>query len=105
MRFFIENIIREVYKMKKKSCLIMLIILELSSFLIVCGKENKANLEDNNSEIETYTLEGIKNKGKLVLGTSADYPPFEFHTMIDGEDKIVGFDIEIAKYIANELGV
>ncbi len=91
--------------MKKQSCLIMLIILVLSSFLVACGKENKANLEDNNSEIETYTLEGIKNKGKLVLGTSADYPPFEFHTMIDGEDKIVGFDIEIAKYIANELGV
>ncbi|MCF6462084.1 amino acid ABC transporter [Clostridium sp. Cult1] len=83
----------------------MIIILVLSSLLVACGKGNKANLEDDNSEIETYTLEGIKNKGKLVLGTSADYPPFEFHKMIDGKDEIVGFDIEIAKYVARELGV
>ena len=83
--------------MKKQLCLIMIIILVLSSLLVACGKGNKANLEDENSEIETQTLEGIKNKGKLVLGTSADYPPFEFHKMIDGKDEIVGLDIEIAK--------
>ena len=56
-------------------------------------------------KLKAYTLEGIKNKGKIVLGTSADYPPFESHAMIDGKDEIVGFDIEIAKYIAEELGV
>lgn len=91
--------------MKKQLCLIMIIILVLSSLLVACGKGNKANLEDDNSEIESYTLEGIKSKGKLIMGTSADYPPFEFHKMIDGKDTIVGFDIEIAKYIADELGV
>ncbi len=41
---------------------------------------------------------------KIVLGTSADYAPFEFHKLIDGKDTIVGFDIEIAKEIANDLG-
>ena len=29
----------------------------------------------------------------LVLATSADYPPYEFHKLIDGKDEIVGFDI------------
>lgn len=97
--------------MKKKISLLMAAILVLSSLLVACGeKENvSANTnsdgEDNNVEVESYTLEGIENKGKLVLGTSADYPPFETHMMIDGEDTIVGFDIEIAKYIADELGV
>lgn len=91
--------------MKKQISLFMIIILVLSSLLIACGKDNEANLNDNNSEIESYTLEGIKSKGKLIMGTSADYPPFEFHKMIDGKDTIVGFDIEIAKYIADELGV
>lgn len=43
--------------------------------------------------------------GKLVLGTSADYAPFEFHTEINGTDTIVGFDISIAQYIAEQLGV
>ncbi len=47
----------------------------------------------------------IKEKGKIVLGTSADYPPYEFHKTIDGKDTIVGFDIEIAKAVAKDLGV
>ena len=42
--------------------------------------------------------------GKLVLGTSADYAPFEFHTEINGTDTIVGFDISIAQYMAEQLG-
>lgn len=50
-------------------------------------------------------LAKIKEEGKIILGTSADYPPYEFHKIIDGEDQIVGFDIEIAKEIASDLGV
>lgn len=50
-------------------------------------------------------LKNVKEKGKIVVGTSADYAPYEFHTMIDGKDAIVGFDIEIAKQIAKDLGV
>jgi polar amino acid transport system substrate-binding protein len=51
------------------------------------------------------TIEAIKSKGKLVVGTSADYAPYEFHTQVDGKDQIVGFDIEIAKQFAKDLGV
>ena len=43
--------------------------------------------------------------GKLVLGTSADYAPYEFHIQENGVDKIVGFDIALAQAIADELGV
>lgn len=50
-------------------------------------------------------VEAIQQRGKLILGTSADYAPYEFHTIIDGKDTIVGFDIEIAKVIAADLGV
>jgi ABC-type amino acid transport/signal transduction systems, periplasmic component/domain len=50
-------------------------------------------------------LDSIKKAGKIVLGTSADYPPYEFHTQIDGKDTIVGFDVEIAKEVAKDLGV
>lgn len=81
--------------MKKKINLFMVTILILSSILVACGNE----------KAEPYTLKGIQKKGKLVLGTNADYPPFEFHTIIDGKDEIVGLDIEIAKYIAEDLGV
>nr|WP_243278073.1 transporter substrate-binding domain-containing protein [Clostridium yunnanense] len=51
------------------------------------------------------TVDKIKKSGKLVIGTSADYAPYEFHKSINGKDTIVGFDIEIAKAIAKKLGV
>jgi len=50
-------------------------------------------------------VDEIKAKGKIVLGTAADYPPYEFHKEIDGKDTIVGFDIDIANAIAKDLGV
>lgn len=95
----------EVYDMKKKISLLLVLVLLTASLLAGCSKGNEANIDKKNSEMESYSLEGIKNKGKIVLGTSADYPPFETHVMVDGVDQIVGFDIELAKYIADELGV
>ena len=54
---------------------------------------------------EMPTLEKIKAAGKLVVGTSADYPPYEFHLLDDHEGELVGIDIDIARVIAEELGV
>ena len=42
------------------------------------------------------------NGNTIVYGTSADYAPYEFHTLIDGKDTIVGYDVSLAKYIAEE---
>ena len=50
-------------------------------------------------------LQQIKDAGVLVVGTSADYAPYEFHKQVDGKDKIVGFDITMAEEIAKDLGV
>ncbi|MER2173444.1 MAG: transporter substrate-binding domain-containing protein, partial [Carnobacterium sp.] len=50
-------------------------------------------------------LEDIQEKGTLVIGTSADFPPYEFHSTVDGKDTIVGMDISIAQKIAEDLGV
>jgi len=49
--------------------------------------------------------EDIKKRGELVVGLSADYAPYEFHAMVDGQDQIVGFDISIAQKIADDMGV
>jgi len=43
-------------------------------------------------------------KKQLVIGTSADYPPFEFHILENGKDKIVGIDISMAQKIADDMG-
>ena len=50
-------------------------------------------------------LQQIKDAGVLVVGTSADYAPYEFHVIEDGQDKIVGFDVSLAEEIADELDV
>ncbi|MBD1928585.1 ABC transporter substrate-binding protein/permease [Trichocoleus sp. FACHB-90] len=41
---------------------------------------------------------------KFVMVTSADYPPYEFRDTASGSADIVGFDVDIANYIAKELG-
>lgn len=48
------------------------------------------------------TIEAIKAKGKLVLGTEAQYAPFEF---LDANAEFAGCDIWLAQQIADALGV
>ena len=50
-------------------------------------------------------LQQIKDSGVLKVGTSADYSPYEFHKVVNGEDKIVGFDDFIVQEIAKDMGV
>lgn len=50
-------------------------------------------------------MDEIKEKGKIVLGVSPDYPPYEFTTTENGQKKVVGADIYLAQEIAKKLGV
>ncbi|BDR61063.1 ABC transporter substrate-binding protein/permease [Lactobacillus xylocopicola] len=50
-------------------------------------------------------LKKVKQKGELVMGTSPDFPPYEFVQNIDGKSKVVGMDVEIGRKIARDLGV
>lgn len=108
----------------KKWTIVSLIVAVFALALVGCGGNQEANnggnaeasINGNKSDfvaeevtadqatIDAATQE-IKDKGKLVLATSADYPPYEWHLMKDGKDEIVGFDIEIAKALADSLGV
>ncbi len=77
-----------------------LFALLLAVLLIAVGCSSSA--EDGSANNK---LSEIQDSGKLVLGTSADYPPYEFYAEIDGKLEIVGFDIEIAKEIAKDMNV
>ena len=44
----------------------------------------------------------VQAAGKLVVGTSADYPPFEFY---NSNYELDGFDIALIREIADRLGV
>ena len=44
----------------------------------------------------------IHSRGKLVVGTSADYPPYE---SVDASNQFVGFDMDLVREVAKRLGV
>jgi len=71
--------------------------------LAACG--NTSESADSAATAGSSALQEIKDSGKLVIGTCADYPPYEWHLIKDGKDEIIGFDIDIAQAIADELGV
>lgn len=43
--------------------------------------------------------------GKLTVATSPDFAPYEFYAIVDGEPQLAGFDIAMAGYIAEYLGL
>ncbi|NFG27598.1 transporter substrate-binding domain-containing protein [Clostridium botulinum] len=87
----------------KKLGLIVAIGAMAISIVGCAGNKNEVGSKDGKETASV--LESIKQKGKLVVGTSADYPPYEFHKEVGGKDQIVGFDISIAKSLAEDLGV
>lgn len=88
--------------MKKITGLVMTVAALIT--LAACGGGSDETA-DSSAEKTTDQLAAIKEAGVLKVATSADYAPFEFHTMVDGKDKIVGADIDLVNEIAKELGV
>ncbi len=84
--------------MGKKIKFLSKTILGVTLFMFVFALSQTTLLADSK-------IEKIKAAGKLVVGTSADYPPYEFHLLNDKDGDLVGIDIDIAKVIAEELGV
>lgn len=83
--------------MKRALSIVLAVALALA--LTACGTKQ-------NTQTSTASrLAAIKQKGTIVLGTSADYPPYEYHTTEGGQDKIVGWEVEMAQQIATDLGV
>jgi len=47
-------------------------------------------------------LSVIKERGTMIVGTSADYPPYE---SVDKSGKFVGFDMDLVREIGKRMGV
>ena len=67
--------------------------------------DNKPVANSSAASSAEDSLAKIKAKGKLVVGINAEFAPFEFHAIVDGKDKIAGFDADLAKEIAKDMGV
>lgn len=70
--------------------------------LVGCGSSDNKEISENKNDL----LKTIQEKGKVVVGMSADYAPYEFHYIDEsGKDVIGGFDVDIANEIAKKIGV
>lgn len=68
------------------------------SMVTGCGGETT----ETNQTAEDTSLTDVQEKGYFTLGLDADFAPMGF-TQEDGE--IVGFDIDLAKAVAEKMGV
>ena len=103
--------------MKNLSILKKMLLLALSAAMLLtvltgCGsgetaapqdeQATEAQAEEQPAAEASTLLEQIKAKGKLVVGTEAQYAPYEFK---DLDANFVGCDMWLAQQIADSLGV
>ncbi|MYL71400.1 transporter substrate-binding domain-containing protein [Halobacillus litoralis] len=77
----------------------------LATVLVACGSSeegDQVSSSEGNESTDQTLLEQIQESGELVIGTEGTYRPYTFH---DENDKLTGFDVEIAREVADRLGV
>lgn len=93
--------------MKKFVSLLVLSALGMSMMLSSCGgnadePKSSSQPESKQESKADTSLEDIKANGKFVVGLDATFAPMGF---TDEKGDIVGFDIDLAKAVAEKLGV
>lgn len=80
-----------------KKTLAILLALAMIFCFAACGKQETAEADN------PYN---VLNPGKLTVATSPDFAPYEFYVVDNaGNYELAGFDVAIAKYIAEYLGL
>ena len=83
-------------KMKKLVCMLLAVLTVFA--LCACG--GSSNSSDKSA------LQEIKDSGVLTVALSPDFSPMEFvDSSKSGQEQYVGFDVMLAQFIAEELGV
>lgn len=77
-----------------------LLMIFVSLLVLVAGCGSKATETEKEKEVSGSPAE----KPKLQMVTAATFPPFEFTDTTSETSEIKGLDIDIAEYIATELG-
>ncbi len=90
-----------------KKVVVMLITVLMMLSLVACDKKSEEEpvvADDGNETVETgYKL---VSDGVLTVSMSTDFAPMEFVDLTKtGQEKYVGSDVELAKFIADYLGL
>lgn len=90
--------------MKKLFALLLTLAMVLS--LAACGSSKKEESADVEEPVGTEDGLTTVAAGKLTLATSPDFAPYEFYAIDEnGDPALAGFDIALAGYIADYLGL
>ncbi len=85
--------------MFKKISVLLVLVLIMSIFAVGCG--GNAAKEEPAPDADT-SLEDLQAKGTMIVGIDDQFPPMGF---VGDDGEITGFDVELAKLVAEKLGV
>jgi len=93
-----------------KKLLVLLMAFVMVFALTACGSDNGTTEDEANpaAAYEKYTAELNDQAGDAVLkiAMSPDFAPMEFYDLAkNGNEGIVGFDVLLSKFLAQELGM
>lgn len=99
--------------MKKKIISLMMVMTMACGLFAGCGSDKASNdaAADAGTESSSDTasdsssddlLSAIKERGYITVAMEGTWAPWTYH---DEDDNLVGFDVEVAKAVADELGV
>ncbi len=101
--------------MKKLFALVMVLCMALSLVACAAPAAEEAPVEEapaveeapvEEAAVEEAPAYTLVEDGKLLVALSPDFSPMEFvDTSKSGQDQYVGFDVSLAKFIAEQLGV
>lgn len=72
----------------KKNLIGVMAAVAAAALMVACGGSGTAGIQ-------------TASKGKLIMCTNAEFPPYEFHDA----NEIVGIDVEICRAVAEKLGL
>ncbi len=93
----------------KRMLSIVLALVLLVSVLAGCSSSSNSNSNssaDSASDVNSASELNLVSGGKLTVALSPDFAPMEFvDPSKNGQDRYVGFDPTLAKYLADEMGL
>lgn len=94
-----ENIRDGGVMMKKRIIALLLVAAVAAGVCAGCGKNETKEAKKGNKDA---SLTEVEDNGKLVVGLDPAFPPMGF---TDEDQKIVGYDIDVAKEVCERIGV
>lgn len=82
--------------MKKLSVIALALVMAFSTLLSGCSSSNSKSSSNDDS------LQYVMDKGELIVGLDDSFPPMGYR---DKDNKIVGFDVDLAKETCKRMGI